>query len=656
MLAVGAYEHTILPRDFKSVFIFARLDGPLLTLEFAELKGVKVGFGYNYSLKLPSVANILDFPLVASLSADANSDPLQTLRKFDLWVAPQENSLWLAAGFTLDAFQILTIEATAIFTFSPVLGIAIVGLATASMPPNVKVDEHPFVYVELGIVGALDIAGGSLRVEAQLTQNSFILNPSCHLTGGFAICYWFQGSPYVGDWMFSVGGFHPSFLIPEHYSNPPRVGISWNLSDVLRIEGEAYFAVTPKVCMGGGRYSALFSAGPIEAHFEAWANFLVNFRPFFFMADIGVCVGVAFVLDIGIITIRIGAEISAMLFLQGPPFRGVVYVDLWVHNFSVSFGEDPGPPPPVDFKQFLELVKQPGPADAQEKASESFLVVELITGSATEKIESSKRIPGDRWIVRAGSFSFRVESKFAVKNALLRNGVKSDLANRTPIYARPMQLINELDTSCLNVEITYHDGDNDSNWQKTLIMRNVPTALWGKYVHDEDPLAAGSNVNSNGNLLSHQEGTVSHAAGLTVTNPKALLPKINIPAYDAIASQESSIFPFGSDPTLLPNGPQQHRWLPQPQPANPWDNIELKWNSVDMGPAQLLADNWTTAFGWDKGPIDPGKVAGTENTYPVPLFTWLEAKKPDILLEDFKQHYLGAPWVATPEVPIASAA
>jgi hypothetical protein len=51
--AVGAYRQTKPPNDFKSVFLFGRLDGPLLMLEFAEISGVTVSFGYNYNLRTP---------------------------------------------------------------------------------------------------------------------------------------------------------------------------------------------------------------------------------------------------------------------------------------------------------------------------------------------------------------------------------------------------------------------------------------------------------------------------------------------------------------------------------------------------------------------------------------------------------------------------
>jgi len=45
LLAVGEYEHTFDP-DLKSVFVFARLDGPLFTLEFAAISGVEAGKPY----------------------------------------------------------------------------------------------------------------------------------------------------------------------------------------------------------------------------------------------------------------------------------------------------------------------------------------------------------------------------------------------------------------------------------------------------------------------------------------------------------------------------------------------------------------------------------------------------------------------------------
>ncbi|GIK07133.1 hypothetical protein Aspvir_002788 [Aspergillus viridinutans] len=88
-----------------------------------------------------------------------------------------------------------------------------------------------------------------------------------------------------GDFVFTLGGYHQAFVIPAGYPNPPRLGISWTLGSNISVSGQAYFAITPKVCMGGGRLHASFSAGPIEAWFDAFADFLINYKPFRFIAS-----------------------------------------------------------------------------------------------------------------------------------------------------------------------------------------------------------------------------------------------------------------------------------------------------------------------------------------------------------------------------------
>ncbi|KAL8692916.1 MAG: hypothetical protein Q9218_002142 [Villophora microphyllina] len=173
LLAVGEYRHTY-DTDLKSVFVFGRFDGPLLTLEFAEISGVEVG--YNYSIRTPTAADILNFPLVQGVTAQPN--PMDTLTKFSQYVSVEKDSVWFAFGFKLDAIQVISMDAAAIVQFSATdVTVAIVGIASASMPPHVKDRKEMFLYVELGVVAALDITGGRLICQAQLTPNSFVLYP-----------------------------------------------------------------------------------------------------------------------------------------------------------------------------------------------------------------------------------------------------------------------------------------------------------------------------------------------------------------------------------------------------------------------------------------------------------------------------------------------
>lgn len=500
LLAVGAYQHTKIPNDFKSVFVFARLDGPLFTLEFAEISGVAAGFGYNYDLKLPTAAEVTDFPFVHG--PEASNDPLTLLssRKeekssFVNWTRAQDSALFFAVGMKIDAFQVLTVDAAAILSFSAEsVKIALIGIASASMPPakpNSGKDAEAFIYVELGIVASLDIVGGSLLVAAQLTPNSYILAPDCHLTGGFALCYYFGNNANAGDWVFTIGGYHPAFKRPQHYPDVPRVGISWNLSDVLTVRGESYFAICPKACMGGGRLLATFNAGPIYASFEAWASFLINFKPFFFVADIGINVTVGCNIDFWIVHIHIHAELGADLHLQGPPFGGVAHVHFWVVGFSVYFGDQNDIPAPLPWSDFLDLVKQPGPGS--QTRDTAMCVVAIEKGSADEKSTSTNRDTGEKWFVRAGSFQFRVETKFPIDDMEYGDSYKAyqsqDLnpPGFTPsaIYARPMQL----DNAC-NSRLTVHvvppgaairPEDDDANpWLVSPLIRSLPKALWAK--------------------------------------------------------------------------------------------------------------------------------------------------------------------------------
>ena len=130
-------------------------------------------------------------------------------------------------------------------------------------------------------------------------------------------------------------GFSPSVVIivlslakPTHYPNPPRLGISWDLGGSIKITGEAYFAITPKRCMAGGRLVATLVLGPLRAWFEAFADFLINYRPFYFMADGGITVDVSCKVDLLLVSFTVSVEIGATLHLEGPPLCGRVHAML----------------------------------------------------------------------------------------------------------------------------------------------------------------------------------------------------------------------------------------------------------------------------------------------------------------------------------------
>lgn len=469
--AAGFYGKTSGDDPYESVFVFGKLEGPLVTLGYAEISGITGGFGYNVDIRFPKVDQVRQFPFLAS--DELSADPMATLRTLTGgdWFTPKKGSFWVAAGLRVTAFQTLTIDAVIVVEWNPEIALGIFGIASADMPKR-SAGGNRFAHVELQLSATVDFRVGVTKIEGQLSPSSFILSPSCHLTGGFALYCWFEGSEHEGDWVFTIGGFHPAFKRPDHYPNPPRLGISWSLDSSLSITGEAYFAITPKVCMGGGRLHAALSLGPLDAWFDAYADFLINYNPFHFIANVGVSVGVRFTMDVWFVSIHISVEIGAQLHIMGPPVSGTLHVDFWVFGFDINFGPSPAKTEPANLAEFYKLVLQSGPPAAG--GSDTTNPQPHIFGCQSGLIPGPQKTPPDDiWNVRAGSFSFLISCRFAIGSAALNaTSVNED----TAIYAKPMRLVKPV-KSTMDIVITT-DGE-PAVWKMTKVVKPVPNALWG---------------------------------------------------------------------------------------------------------------------------------------------------------------------------------
>lgn len=481
--AAGVYTKTKGDHGFKSVFVFGKLEGPLVILEFAEISGITGGFGYNIDLKLPQVTEVLQFPFLADISSEPE-EALSTM--FDGgFFKPSEGSFWVAAGLKVKAFQALTVDAVVVVSWNPYVSLGIFGVAVVDVPKLES--EVKLLRVELGFAATVDFRSGVMKFEGQLTQNSYILSPACHLTGGFAIYYWFPAAAVnpalEGDWVVTVGGYHRQFTPPAHYPKPPpRLGISWKVSEAISVAGEAYFAITPKVCMGGVRLHATLSFGPLDAYFDAHADFLINFDPFHFVAEIGVSVGVRYNVDCWFVSTHISVELDAQLHLEGPPFSGRLYVDFYIHGFSVNFGPSPVEVEKANLERFYQLVVQEEDS-TKAKVEDGQLgqndhVLGCLAGMIADGTSSPKKGTA-AWNVRAGDFSFHIACRFPINSATI-NSVSSGIPNTTPIYAKPMELTNPL-SSTMGIDIKRAAAGGETvEWRIAGSVKNVPCALWGR--------------------------------------------------------------------------------------------------------------------------------------------------------------------------------
>ncbi|KAI9932538.1 hypothetical protein ASPWEDRAFT_100311 [Aspergillus wentii DTO 134E9] len=627
-IAAGFYGDAKLAdgTTFKSMFLFAKLNGPLFEIGFAEISGVTGGFGYNSEVRTPAPDQVVNFPFVATKQlGDKTGSPLETLEALtsqgeDGWFHVKDKTYWAAAGLKVSAFQMLSVDAVVIVQFGQAIKLGVFAVAIADIPSTKS--PMKFAHVELGLAVVVDFDYGTMKIEGQLSPNSFILHPDCHLTGGFGLYYWFDGphadKSVVGEFVFTLGGYHQSFAIPDGYPRPPRLGISWSLSKALSITGEAYFAITPKACMGGGRLHASFSAGPIEAWFDAMADFLINYRPFTFTATISISVGVKYSIDALFVHTSVSAELGASLTLWGPPVAGKVHVDFWVSSFDIEFGAGPLEPKAISLEEFYELVLQAGDKPqnlaslpAPSASSENILTrptneghIFLALSGLVNDGEKTESKPNEKWTVRAGTFSFSVNCKMAVKTA--SQGVNS-ITHARDIYSKPMQLEGPM-LSTLSITIVQGE-DPEVSWRMEKQTKLVPTALWDKYSEATDPSSGNNHIPS---LLDTKDSTVRLMMGVVFNVPEPTLSPDKLPIAE---TADKNIVELKSALDFPVVEPAAIEWEPSPSSGKEqWNDVRKAWKNPSLGKGDQgqtgFVSGFAKALGWDNSESKLSKLAG----------------------------------------------
>jgi hypothetical protein len=314
---------------------------------------------------------------------------------------------------------------------------------------------------------------GFLGVQAQLTSASYLLARECHLTGGFAFFAWFkdQENPAIpaGEFVLSIGGYHPKFPVPAYYPSVPRAGFNWKVSEELTIRGGAYFALTPHVIMAGAQLEATWESGALRAWFKAGADFIVYWKPYHYDAEMYVDFGISYTFQL-FGTHHITADASADLHIWGPEFSGQARVHLWIVSFTVHFGANSAPSAqPIDwltFKNSFLPRKQANPTllDAYSLSLKSGLVEMVRDASPGQSL----------WLINPKEMAIAFDSAIPLT---------SQPAGMAPVTL-PEIGIAPMDTtqftSTVSVSIT-KDGE-DLSGEFVLshpIRKNMPAGLWG---------------------------------------------------------------------------------------------------------------------------------------------------------------------------------
>ena len=351
-----------------SLFVFAVLHKDLGGPPFFHVTGLAAGFGYNRALQLPPIEEVHTYPLVRGALEDdyfdgstpdrSITDAMEKLRDY---IPPSSGDYWFALGIRFTSFEMIQSFALLSISFGHEVAIALLGMSKLTMPRDAEPGKA-IVYAELAIKAVFKPEDGTLAVEGRLTDESYIFSKDCHLTGGFAFYIWFSG-PHAGDFVVTLGGYHPRFTKPDHYPVVPRLAINWQVSSELTITAELYFALTPSCLMAGGKLSAVYQSGCIKASYIAYADFLLSWKPFYYQVDMGISIAVEANLRIPLgfctIAISINVHLSVELHIWGPEFAGTIEVDLSVISFTIHFGPAKAPPPPLTAQQFVNTFLPP---------------------------------------------------------------------------------------------------------------------------------------------------------------------------------------------------------------------------------------------------------------------------------------------------------
>ena len=467
--AIAAYADT----EEASFFLYAVLDFPMGGLPFLFFTGASAGFGYNYDLYVPPIEEISQFPLVSQAIegqygwnteniSDAVSSQLEELQDY-IAVAAGAGFLAIGIKFTsfklLDCFGLLTVAIDNAFEMN------LIGSASFIVPSATK--KAHLIYMQMFMKTTFSTKEGLVSMEAQLAEGSYIFSKTCHLTGGYAAYVWFAGE-HEGDFVVSLGGYHPYFKAPSHYPVVPRVGCNWKLGP-MSIKGEIYIALCSHAVMAGGYWGCEFRLGPAYASFSVYADFLICWKPYHYDIGLGINVKAGF----GFLgPLQVGTDLR----MWGPDFGGFAKIHVILFSFNIEWGDQSSQyPHAIDWDEFQESFL---PAD------EEICNIAVNEGLVKEIKNSNEEIA----IVNPKKFEILTDSLIPFKAATQgeqTTAVEIGDAN-TAFGIHPMAVKGSDLSSSYQVMITL-EGNGGAQEDVTTdifaleaVTKRVPSNLWGE--------------------------------------------------------------------------------------------------------------------------------------------------------------------------------
>lgn len=500
--AVGSYAK--LSTGESSLFIYGLFEGNIGGPPIFYVTGIAAGFGFNRKINAPELDEVADFPLVALAMRPDNTPLTEVLRRLEepmksgkapIEIASGES--WLALGVKFTSFKIIESFALLTVNFGTKTEFNVLGLSRLSWPEQsvrqkLKLKD-PIVFVEIALKASFGPESELIKVDGRITSNSYILSRDCKLSGGFAFYTWVSGAN-SGDFVLTIGGYHPRFKKPEHYPIVPRVALNWRVSDELMVKGELYFAFTPSAIMLGGRWEMYYVTSVVKVAFMLWIDILMQWAPFYYDIAIGVLLRIEANIRLKWFTLHLNLELRAQLQIWGPPFSGIAAIDLGIYSFEIQFGSKETPnKKELEWNTFAEgfLPKEEKPkleqAFSEGKESErehaDVVSVDCITTKLTKgvmhTVEEVNTAPYS--IVNPMQMELVIDSAIPVSQLGL-NGARElhilDTSINKELGVRPCGFDGENVVFDMQVKVEL-GGVSVDNLNTEEVTKGYPEALWG---------------------------------------------------------------------------------------------------------------------------------------------------------------------------------
>lgn len=470
--AIGSYAKL---GGHPSLFVYAVLDYPLGGPSFFFVTGLAAGFGYNRALVVPSIDKVAQFPLVSeAVNSTGIRNSLTTeLQNLRTYIPPTVGETFLAVGVKFTSFKLIDSFVLLTVSFGTKFEVNVLGLSTLVVPtPEAGNVVTPLAEVQMAVKATYRPDDGFLGVQAQLTAASYLLSRNCKLTGGFAFYSWVSG-PHKGEFVQTLGGYHPSFRAPDYYPQVPRLGFNWRVDSRLTLKGEAYYALTASALMAGGLLQATWDSGDLKARFTAAADFVISWKPYHYDAKISIEASVSYTFNFfGRHTINV--DVGARLHIWGPEFAGTATIDISVISFDVSFGSGKSQTPqPISWGTFKGSFL---PAD------DSVCGISLKGGLVSVPQESG----GVDWVVNPKEFVIVTDSVIPAMSAFVGKSTTPFDASHATAFGVGSMAVTAKDLSTSHTVTIRGDGGSSEDgfelkhFDFEPVLKRVPVGLWGQ--------------------------------------------------------------------------------------------------------------------------------------------------------------------------------